>query len=406
MSTGYPAIGGPVGRADVVVVGAGLAGLATAWHLSSHRKVVVLDRAGAGTEASGQGVGMVRRMGEDPFERTLAIRTAAWLAAPGEDWPRPPARAVGAAIGLANDPTTLNDTVAHLVARGVRVEEVDRVEQVAPVLRGSPLRRLWWLPDEWLADPRALLDGFLGGTLRQGGEVRSGVSVEGLLTDGDRVIGVRTDAGPVHADAVVLAAGAWCAGLAAGIGLRRPLFPLRRTVIRAASAPPPDSPWAWIDDVGIYARPHGAEWWVSACDEAVAFPADRAGSRAPATDAVVALARDKLARWIPSLAGAPLADGWSGLRTFAPDRRPVLGADPERPGLWWAAGLGGYGVTCAYAAGEAVATWLRGETTPWLNASAVSPGRAHLGRWPIRPDGDLARSVLIDGRLPDPFPVD
>jgi D-arginine dehydrogenase len=197
----------------------------------------------------------------------------------------------------------------------------------------------------------------------------------------------------------VLAAGAWCARLAAGIGLERPLFPLRRTVIRATGAPPADHPWVWIDDVGLYVRPHGEEWWVSACDEAVAFPADRPGSREEALPAMVELARAKIGRWLPALAGSALIGGWSGLRTFAPDRRPVLGPDPERPGLWWVAGLGGYGVSCAYAAGEAVACWVRGEPTPWLRPSAVSPGRPYLRRWPIRPLGDIAGSVLISGTL-------
>ena len=75
--------------------------------------------------------------------------------------------------------------------------------------------------------------------------------------------------------------------------------------------------------------------------------------------------------------------GWTGLRTFAPDRRPFLGADPELDGLWWAAGLGGFGVTCSLGIGEALGAWMRGEDVPWLRPQGVSPGRALLSRWPV-----------------------
>ena len=110
-----------------------------------------------------------------------------------------------------------------------------------------------------------------------------------------------------------------------------------------------------------------------------------------------AIAFDKLGR-LPTLTGLRLAGGWTGLRTFAPDRRPILGPDPELPGLHWAAGLGGFGVTCSYAVGEAVATWLRGQTLPWLDAAPVSPARAFPRRWAIRPQGDLGTARLIDAR--------
>ncbi|MEQ1507572.1 MAG: FAD-dependent oxidoreductase, partial [Myxococcota bacterium] len=101
MSTGYPSDGGRMTRdgaqPDVVIVGAGIAGLATAWHLAPGRRVHLVDQAGVpGAESSTQGVGMVRRLGEDPIERALAVRTSAWLRevpfAPGGARPRPRAR--------------------------------------------------------------------------------------------------------------------------------------------------------------------------------------------------------------------------------------------------------------------------------------------------------------------------
>ena len=381
-------------------MGAGLAGLSVAWHLSAAARVTVLDQAAQpGAEASSQNAGMVRRMGEDPNERALAVRTAAWLADPGEDWAdASPSRVVGACLGLAHERDHLTDAAAHLRARGVRVEACDRPGEVAPALRGSPVPFAWWLPDERVADPHALVAGFLRGARRRGAAVRCGVRVTGIAQAGGRAVGVETDAGPVAADAVVLAAGAWGAALARGAGLVRPLVPVRRTLLQTGEHPlsSPDHPWTWVDDEGIYARPEAGGWLVSGCDEAVDRPAAGPGSRGPVEPWPRALAIDKLGRFMPALADVRVRGGWTGLRTFAPDRRPVLGADPALAGLWWAAGLGGFGVSGCYAAGEAVATWMTGGETAWLHQPSVSPGRSMATRWVLRPDGTL-RGARIAG---------
>jgi len=386
---------------DVIVIGAGLAGLSAAWHLAPQQRVLVLDQAEQpGAEASAQNAGMARRLGEDPYERALALRTGAWLAAPsGADWPEPPSRVVGAVLALNSDPQHLHDGVAHLRVHGVDVQRLDGVGAVAPVLAGAQLSAVWWLPDERVVDPHALLQGYLRGVVRHRGEVRCGVRVESLITEGGRVVGVRVPEGQIRTDRVVLAGGAWSSSLAATAGLRRPLFPLRRTLLQSAPHPlsRPDHPWVWVEDRGVYARPEGGGWLVSACDEAHDPPAAGPGSRGPVDPELRARAQDKVDRTLPALAGLVLDRGWTGLRTFAPDRRPVLGADPDAPGLWWVAGLGGFGVTCGHAAGEAVAAWMRGESTPWLSPRGVSPGRIYPLRWSIRPDGDLHRATLIDG---------
>ena len=388
---------------DVVIVGGGLAGLATAWHLAPHARVKVLEQADqVGAEASSQNAGMVRRLGEDPYERALAVRSAAWMADPGEAWlGGEVSRVVGAVLGLAIDEHHLTDAVAHLRARGVRVESLEsaaQVAEVAPALEGAPLRQAWWVPDERVGDPWAMMQGFVAGIRAYRGEIRTGTRVRELLVERGRVVGVVHDGGEARAEHVVLATGAWSARLVAPLGIHRPLIPLRRTLVQSAphARSSPRHPWVWVDDVGIYARPEAGGWLVSGCDEAVDWPAAGPGSRGPVEPEHRALAQAKLERWIPALHDADLRAGWTGLRTFAPDRRPVLGADPAAPGLWWATALGGFGVTCSAAAGEAVAAWVRGEETPWLQPRSVSPGRDFLRRWPIRPDGDLRTSAMVD----------
>ena len=384
---------------DVVVVGGGLAGLSVAWHLSRDHRVLVLEQGDQpGAEASAQNAGMVRRLGEDPHERALALRTHAFLENDDGGLAGVPlSRVTGAVLGLATDPHHLHDGVAHLRAAGVRVESLDRPADIAPVLEGARLASAWFLPEERVADAQALVDGFVRGIRAAGGEVRCGARVVSLERHGDRVVGVRTVREVVAAGMVVLAAGAWSGRLAEPLGLSRPLFPLRRTLLFAPEPPTSDPahPWTWIDDEGIYVRPETGGWLLSGCDERLDPPDPGVGSTGPVSAENRGLALEKIERFMPGLRGLRPSRGWTGLRTFASDRAPILGPDADAPGLVWAAGLGGFGVTCSIGVGEVVAAWMRGEETPWMHRAGVAPDRPHLRRWPIRPLGDIHRVKLI-----------
>lgn len=386
---------------DVIVVGAGLAGASVAMHLAATHRVLVLDQhEQPAAEASGQNSGMIRRLGEDPAERALAMRTADWLDDPGDDWREsPPSRRTGALLALAEDPWHLADGVAHLRAGGVRVEACDRPAELAPALAGSPLKRCWHLPDERVADAHTLVSGFLRLARRAGAELRCSSRVSEVLRDGERVVGVRVDGEELHAGAVVVAAGAWAGAFARDLGLGRPLVPVRRTVLHSAPHPlsRPDHPWCWIDDEGVYVRPESEGWLGSPCDEVVDPPGPNGGSTGPATPEQRARFADKLQRLMPAVADLRVEGGWTGLRTFAPDRRPILGDDPAAPGLWWAAGFGGFGVSCSYGLGEALGSWMRDQDTPWVDRGALSPARPHMRRWPIRPTGELRSLRLVPG---------
>jgi glycine/D-amino acid oxidase-like deaminating enzyme len=376
----------------VVVVGAGLAGVSVACALAGRATVTLVDRGPLGAEASSDNAGMLRRMGEDPYERALALRTHERLVR--EPWLAEVSRACGAVLAFGRDPGHLHDAAAHLRWAGVPHRWVERFDEV-PALAGSPVLGGWWLPEERVVDPWALLQ-VLWARARAGGVERVRDEVAGIVTDDGRVTGVQLAEGRLAADAVVLAAGAWSAELAARVGAPIPLVPLRRSLVQTAAhaLSSPDHPWCWVDDEGVYVRPESGGWLISGCDEAVethlAVP-----SRGPVEAEGRALALHKLQQWFPALGDATPRGGWTGLRTFAPDRRPVLGLDPAVPGLWWAAGLGGFGVSCGLAAGEAVAAWLLEGSVDWISPRGVSPRRPMLQRWMIRPTGDLAGAVAV-----------
>ena len=410
---------------DVIVVGAGLAGLGTAWHLGQRGlRVLVLEAADQpSTEATAQNAGMVRRLGDDPIERALALRSHAFyqteLPSSADFAELDVARRTGALLLLGHEPRRLHDAAAHLAAHGVALQFLDGASAIAQVtsspLLGSAVAKVgFWDEDALVVDAAALCRGYLRGMRRHHTELRCGVRVQRLLVEGDRCVGVLTEAGALHAGAVVMATGAWGSVLAASAGLRRPLLPMRRTLlqsVRHADARP-DHPWVWLDDAGVYVRPQASGWLGSPCDEhldqqraAPAAASSRHSLRAPTAEAI-ALHIAKIDRLLPALRGLRWQQGWSGLRTFCPDRAPMLGPDGELDGLFWCSGLGGYGVSCGPSATEVVADAIVGRLPTWLDAAAVRPDRAHAQRTPYSPDGDVGHARLLDvGVAMRGFPV-
>ena len=371
-------------QAQTIIVGAGIVGACVAEALAGRGELLVIEQGAApGEEATAQNAGMCRRLVVDPHERALACRSAALLErweAEGAFPDGAPLRRVGAVIGAVAPGARadgLQAAAEDLARRGVAVEALapDRVGERAPALAGAPLHRAWWLPDEGLLDPHAITRAALARARSRGARLavaRRGLS---LVVQEGRVIGVKTERGWIEAERVILASGAWSAWLAASAGLARPLVPLARHLLLSAPHPlaDPHHPYAWLDDAGLYVRPEAGAWLLSPCDETAVAPPEGPGSRGGVDPGARACAMDKVERLLPALRDLRLRSGWTGLRTFAPDRRPVLGEDPERPGLVWATGLGGAGVTCGLAVGEAVAALLAGEGAQGLEA--FSPAR-------------------------------
>jgi D-arginine dehydrogenase len=219
-------------------------------------------------------------------------------------------------------------------------------------------------------DIHALLTRYLQEARESGFVLRTRTEVQDLVVEAGRVVGVETTRGRVRADAVLDASGAWAGRLGRSEPL--PLRRLRRHLFVAG--PPPGghqrSPFAWVEDAAFYFRPEGDGLLLSPCDETPMPPGE------PPTDPAAAdMLAEKLSRHAPAFTDLPIRRSWACLRTFAPDRRPIIGADPALPGLFHIAGLGGFGMGTSAAVGELAAALMAGDDPGWLDPSAVSPRR-------------------------------
>jgi D-arginine dehydrogenase len=199
---------------------------------------------------------------------------------------------------------------------------------------------------------------------RGGGEVRTDAGLISARRAGDGW-DVETAAGPMRADVLVDAAGAWADEVAERCGVAPlGLQPMRRTVVqlrvgRGGPASLRDLPLVTDLHTSFYYKGEGdRSVWVSPLDETPVDPCDAAPEEID-----VATAIDRFEKAVDWQVEA-VERKWAGLRTFAPDRGLKLGFDPEAPGFFWCAGQGGMGIQTAPAASLLCAHLIRGEPLP------------------------------------------
>ncbi|TAH39352.1 MAG: FAD-binding oxidoreductase [Planctomycetota bacterium] len=369
----------------IVIVGAGIAGAATAWHLAAapgSRQVLVLEREpDPGRHATGRNAAILRSLMPDPLLGALAAESVPFFRDPPAGFAEQPLLdPVGLFLGApAEHAGALRSWAVQPRTGAVEVSPAElyrRIPALAPGIEFTVHQ-----PDEGVVDVHALLHGFLRGARAAGAELRLVTPALRLHVQGGRVAGLDTPAGRVPADKVVLAGGGWAARLAAAAGFPMPLVPYRRHILVTQPLRQVDPRWPvlWIAGDEFYFRPESGGLMMSACDKTPVDPDEGEVPDPSEKERIAALA----ARWLPAFAGAGAAHFWAGMRTYAPDERFLIGPDPRCGGLYWCAGLAGHGITCAPAAGALAAAWIVTGASRHPAAQAMAPSRLLVAPAPV-----------------------
>ncbi|WP_050527947.1 NAD(P)/FAD-dependent oxidoreductase [Pseudorhodobacter aquimaris] len=233
----------------------------------------------------------------------------------------------------------------------------DAAQAVVPILNSETVAHVAVAEHAWDIDTDLLLQGFAREARNAGAQILTKAPVTAIAREG---AGWRVTSAKGHFTARVLinASGPW-ADVVAGMAGVRPLgfTPLRRSMARIPAPGGLDvSKWPMIFNAGEtwYAKPDAGALIVSPAEEDPSVPHD-----AFADDMVLAEGLARYEEMVTEPVTRLLAN-WAGLRTFAPDRVPVIGFDTEVPDFFWLAGQGGYGFQSAPAASELAAGLLTG----------------------------------------------
>lgn len=334
---------------DVVIIGSGFAGAATAFHLSQifQGSILIIEREQVpGVHASGRNASLILQSVVDPaIRRAVAASTREYARLRSELGFRQTGSLM---LGTPERLEALRET--ELVESSLR--EPDAVRRSAPLLEGHVFEAALETPGDGVIDIWALLQHYLASARSRGVRLRLSCGVEGI-SGADR-FRIETGRGPIEASYLINAAGAWAGEVAAMAGAtRQPLTPWKRHLftLKGLEAVDPDGPFVWNLGPEFYFRPDSQGLLFSLCDE------EEGSSLEPLVTAGIS---ERLAEFVwkqlPAMRNAAERDVWSCFRTKAPDSRFVIGWDPGRQGFFWVAGLGGHGVGSSWEVGRIAAS--------------------------------------------------
>ncbi|MGR9319853.1 NAD(P)/FAD-dependent oxidoreductase (plasmid) [Rhizobium leguminosarum] len=332
--------------ADFIVIGGGIAGASVSYELSTHGKVVLLEmESAAGYHSTGRSAAVMSENYGPALWSRLVTASRSFLEQPPEGFTNVSLVTPRGALFLAREgeEAQFSAQAEELVRRGVTIEQASAEEALrfCPVIRTDAFVRAMYEPDCMDIDTEALLSGYLKLFRSRGGQVVTKAKAERIVRSGG-VWTVSTPKGTFEAPVVINAAGGWVQEVATLAGLSyRNVVPFRRTAV--TFGPPAGSDihtWPMTFDVAetFYFKPEAGRIMVSPVDMSPSEPCD-----AQADELEVAIAIDRI-HTFTTMEVRTVKHKWGGLRTFAPDHEPVIGADPEEPSFIWLAGQGGNGV--------------------------------------------------------------
>jgi glycine/D-amino acid oxidase-like deaminating enzyme len=352
---------------DFLIVGGGIAGISAAARLAELGSVTLVEQeANLAHHASSRSAAMYEPYyGKAPVV-ALSLATGDHLRAEGVLTPR----------GMMILSDGGDDAAFDVEIAGFHLEELSVAEArgIVPIIDPAKVRRAAMADSAWDIDTDRLIQSYLRDAKGRGAVVMTGAGVTGLRRDGGAWVAA-TAKGDIAARVLVNASGPWADMVAAMAGVAPLGFtPYRRSMARIPAPGGHDvSRWPMMFGQGEtwYAKPDAGALIVSPAEEHLMEPHD-----AWADDMVLA---EGLARYEAMMTEpvTRLLSSWAGLRTFSPDRVPVIGRDPRVPDFVWLCGQGGYGFQSSAGASRLVADVVAGRA-PEFDAgvvAALSPAR-------------------------------
>jgi glycine oxidase len=342
---------------DVVVIGGGVAGCATAYYLSrAGVKVTLIERDGIGRQASGYSAGGINPLHGylDALQSlglaSYTLHRALWdelRSITGQDCQQRLISMILVAFDEAEIPELQGTLERFQATEGFAAHwlEAGELHELEPRLTSAALRGLY-LYGNGVVDSH-LFTVRLAEAARQYGAVIRHDEVRGIAQDGGRSTGVVLADGTLPCDAVVLAMGPWAKAAQAWLGLSIPVEPLKGEILRM-QLPSPALVHDFVSaDILLCSRP-GGQVWCAATEEWRGFDAQP-------SESARALLWQRAQQLMPAMAQATLLEQTACLRPVTPDWLPIIGRAPGWQNVYLATGGAKKGILLAPGMGQAIA---------------------------------------------------
>jgi len=355
--------------AEVVVIGGGIMGASTAYHLARRgcTDVVVLEAGEMfGLGSTGLNAGGIRYQFATKVNVELSKLSIGMMETFADD--------MGQEVGLRRcgylfmldreaDLAQFRANVALQNSLGVpsRVVSASEIAELAPEVDIAGIIGGTWCPLDGLVDPNGLLQGYVSNARRLGATLSTSTPAVGIDVSGGRVQRVVTKMGAIDTSTVVIAGGPWSGQIGAMAGIDLPIQPIRRQIAVTGPIPGlrPNFPFVIDFSRSLYfhREGNGILTGMSNRDEPAGFDTrvDQEWRLHHVENAIERL---------PLLADAEIVAEWAGLYEVTPDDQPILGRIPQVSGLLACAGFSGHGLMHGPAAGL-------------LMAEEILDGKAH-----------------------------
>lgn len=365
-------------RADVVVIGGGVIGLSTAYHLASAgvQDVVLLEKGELGSGSTCKAAGGVRAQFSDATNVELGLRSLRTFESFAETFGQEIDLHQVGYLFLLDDPAHVAAFEANVRLQndlGVpsRMIDVQEAKRLSPLIETDGLLAAAWSPQDGHCTPESVVLGYAGAARRAGARIVRGAEVVGIDLDGDAITAVRTDEGVIRTDTVVCAAGAWSAAVGAMAGVDLPVTPLRRQIITTGPAPslPRDVPFTIDFSTSLYFHREGPGLLIGMSD-----PDETPGFKLGRDEGWLTRLGEAIERRAPYAGELGLASGWAGLYEMTPDHNALVGEANGVSRFLYATGFSGHGFLMGPAIGEVMRDLYQGRA-PVVDVSALDVER-------------------------------
>jgi len=392
------------GTTDVVIVGAGIAGISAAWFLrQAGLRVVVCEKGTVAGEQSSRNWGWIRQQGRDQAELPIMMESMRlWQEIADQLDSDIGYQREGSLYLCKNDEDMAKHDrfMSFAPAYGLDTTRLNR-QQLEALVKDCPQQ--WqsalYTPDDGRAEPSLAVPAMARTLVDRGVSIIENCAVEKILTQNQRVTGVLSEYGEISATSVLCASGAWSTFLLRGCGIRLPQLAVKASVVRTAPAPLIFNGNAAGSTISFRRRLDGG-YTVASSDYLEILPSaghlrfardflpllksslGKLRIRVPEltvdsnftrhrtlnpipTAKTIARIKQRLGERVPALKDIELVEAWSGMIDALPDVIPVLDRADPIEGLFISTGFSGHGFGIGPAAGKIIANLIQGNTVEY-----------------------------------------